>query len=88
MAWQIRFTQAADKILGKLDPHARKKILRYLRERVLALDDPRSLGKPLRGGMAGLWRYRVEDYRVICEIRSQEMIVLVIKIGHRSDVYG
>ncbi len=55
--------------------------------RVAALDDPRSLGKALAGPMGGLWRYRVGDCRVICEIRDRVLRVLVVRIGHRRDVY-
>jgi len=53
-----------------------------------ALDDPRELGKPLKGGLSQLWRYRFGDFRVICELHDDALVVLVIRIGHRRDVYS
>ncbi len=61
--------------------------MRYLYKKVQNMENPRQLGKPLSGDMSGFWRYRVEDYRVICEIIDGELLVLVIKIGHRKEVY-
>lgn len=63
-----------------------QRILRELEE-VAALDDPRSRGKGLSGNLAGLWRYRVGDYRVVCELDDGVMVVLVVDVAHRSTVY-
>ena len=84
MAWRIEFTGAARKQLGKLGHGDAKRIRDYLRERVEA--DPRQLGKPLKSKQ-DLWRYRVGDYRLICELRDLALVVLVVRIGHRSAVY-
>ncbi|NTW55319.1 MAG: type II toxin-antitoxin system RelE/ParE family toxin [Chlorobaculum sp.] len=85
MAWKIEFTSSAEKELAKLDKSAAKRILKYLRERVSG--DPKSSGKALKGGLSGLWRYRVGDYRVICEINNETITVLVLRVGHRKEIY-
>ena len=85
MVWKIEITGEAEKELSRIDKLAAKRIIRYLRELVSV--DPRSSGKSLRGDLSGLWRYRVGDYRVICELYEEKVSVLVIRIGHRKDVY-
>jgi mRNA interferase RelE/StbE len=64
-----------------------RRILDFMDERVAILEDPRSKGKALVGPMGGLWRYRVGDFRVICDIQDKDVCVLVVKIGNRRDVY-
>jgi mRNA interferase RelE/StbE len=71
----------------KIDPAARQRIREYLEQRVANLSDPRQLGKPLKGELASLWRYRVGDYRLIYELRDEVLVVLVVRIGHRREVY-
>jgi mRNA interferase RelE/StbE len=85
--WKIRYLRSARKDAKKIDPHIREKIRGYLEQRVASLDDPRQLGEPLKGQLAKLWRYRIGDYRIICEFRNNELIVIVIRIGHRRNVY-
>ena len=85
MVWKIEMTGEAEKELARIDKPAAKRIIRYLRERVSV--DPRSSGKSLRGDLSGLWRYRIGDYRVICDLFDEKVSVLVIRIGHRKDVY-
>jgi len=85
LAWKIEITGEAEKELSRIDKPAAKRLIRYLRERVSV--EPRSLGKSLRGDLSGLWRYRVGDYRVICELYDEKVSVLVIRIGHLKDVY-
>ena len=85
MAWKIELTGSAEKELAKLDKSAAKRIINYLRERVSV--DPRATGKALKGDHSGLWRYRIGDYRVICEIYDEMISVLVIRVGHRKEVY-
>ena len=87
MTWTVEFDDAAAKELRKLDRQARHEILRYFRERIATDEDPRRFGKPLSRELAGLWRYRVRDYRLICNIEDTELVVLVLRIGHRKDVY-
>lgn len=87
MAWRIEYLKSARKDVERLDRQVRHRIRDYLEQRVAALDDPRELGKPLKGQLATLWRYRVGSHRVICELRDHEVVVLVVRVGHRKDVY-
>ncbi len=86
-AWQIEITRTAEKQITKLGRSAQKSIQRFLRERLLTADNPRQWGKPLRGEKRDLWRYRVGDYRLICDIQDDRVVVLVLEVGHRKDVY-
>ena len=88
MNWAYRFDERALKELKKLGKQARRDIVTYLDERVAGDADPRRFGKRLKGELGGLWRYRVGDYRIICQIREGELLVLVVAVGHRKDVYG
>lgn len=84
----IEFDPRAVKDLDKLDQPARKRILRFLEEWIQPLDDPRALGESLRGPKLGeYWKYRVSDYRIICKIEDARLVALVLKIGHRREVY-
>jgi mRNA interferase RelE/StbE len=86
-SWTVEFDDRARRELRKLDLKVQKAILRYLRERIVGATDPRLLGKALRMNLAGLWRYRIGDYRLICRIEDSRFVVLVIRIGHRREVY-
>ena len=86
MAWLIRFDKGVERSLAKLDQQIAKRITSKLRE-IANLDNPRSVGKPLVGNLAGLWRYRVGDYRIICYIDDGELVILVVDVDHRSEVY-
>ena len=83
---RIEYTETSRKQLTKLDKTMQKRILDYMDE-VGQLDNPRSRGKALVDNMRGLWRYRVGDYRVICEIQDSKIIISVLKIGHRTNIY-
>lgn len=85
--WRVEFDRAAAKELRKLGEPARRTILRYLRERLATADDPRRFGKPLAGEFAGLWRYRVGDYRLVVTFEDDRLIVVVLRIAHRREVY-
>lgn len=85
--WQIEYDEKAVRELLKIDRQAALRIKKYLDERIATEEDPRRFGKGLTSNLAGLWRYRVGDYRVIAEIQDARVVVLVIKIGHRSLVY-
>lgn len=88
MAWQITFEESAKKELLALDRTAQTEIVQYLRNRIATDQAPRRFGDPLRKELAGLWKYRIGNYRVICDIKDEEVTVLIIRIGHRSKVYG
>ena len=87
MPWTIKFSEFSEKQIKKLDQSAAKKIIRYLKERVAPQKDPRLFGKPLLHDKSGLWRYRVDHYRIICKIQDKEVVVLILRIGHRKDIY-
>lgn len=87
MTWLIKFDPRAAKELKKIDRVAQKRIITYLKKQVAVQNNPRNLGKNLTGNKQGLWRYRVGDYRIICQLLDQDLTVLVIKVGHRKSVY-
>ena len=88
MAWRIELTATAVKQLAKLDKTEAKRITNFLRHRLAAIADPRASGKALTGPQLGTyWRYRIGDYRIICDIQDARLCVLVIEVGNRRDVY-
>ena len=88
MAWKIELSTTAARELHKLDPPQAKRILKFLNERVAPLENPRSIGQALRGSELGeFWKYRVGDYRVVCKIEDDRVLILVLRIGHRREVY-
>lgn len=88
MAWTIEIDKAAKKELAKLDKSVADRILRFLAERIATDENPRRFGEPLAENLTGLWKYRIGDYRVIAEIQDTVFVVLVLRAGHRSKVYG
>jgi mRNA interferase RelE/StbE len=88
MAWAIEFLPQAAKDLARLDRPVSQRILRLLRDRLAPMADPRSLGEALRGPELGkYWKYRLGDYRLICSIQDGRVTVVVVRIGHRGEVY-
>ena len=87
MAWAIEYAETAKKQLRKLDKLAARRILDFMDERVATSDDPRAMGKALKGPLGDLWRYRVGDYRVICDIQDGRLTILVLQIGNRREIY-
>lgn len=87
MTWKIEFDSDVEKDLRKLGHIAQKRIIKFLKEKIATANDPRMLGKALSGHLNGLWRYRVGDYRIISKIEDATFIVLVIKVGHRKEIY-
>lgn len=86
-SWRVEIGRTAEKQIQKLNRTAQALIVRFLRERIQAADNPRQWGKPLHGDKGGLWRYRVGDYRLICDIQDERITVMVVEVGHRKDVY-
>lgn len=87
MAWTIEFDERAQRDLARLDKAIQRDIGRYLSTRIAPAEDPRSFGHALTHDLSGLWRYRVRDYRIVCELHDQHLLVLVVAVGHRSVVY-
>ena len=88
MTWAIKFAGSAKRELKRLDKQVQQNIRNYLRDKIATDLDPYRFGAPLRKNLSGLWKYRVGDYRVICNIQDQEIVVLVLRVGHRKKVYG
>lgn len=86
MAWRIDFTRNADKAMRKLDKGVAARVFDELDE-IAKLEDPRSRGKALTGNLAGVWRYRVGDYRILCDINDGRLVILVVDVAHRREVY-
>lgn len=87
MGWRVELSATAEKQLSKIDRANAKRIVAFLRGRIAA-GDPRRLGAALHGTrFEGLWRYRAGDYRIICRLQDERLIVLVVEIGHRREIY-
>ena len=87
MVWTISFVPAAAKELKKLGKTEAARIIVTLESRIATLDDPRTLGSALAGELGGLWRWRIGDYRVVARINDERITILVVRIGHRREVY-
>jgi mRNA interferase RelE/StbE len=88
MAWKIDLSSNALKQLRKLDKPIANRILKFLWGRIEKLDDPRKIGERLQGPLGDFWKYRVGDYRVICSMQDDRLVVWVVRIGHRSEIYS
>jgi mRNA interferase RelE/StbE len=87
LAWRIEFVPAAAKELKKLGKAEAARIIATLETRIATLNDPRSIGSALTGDLGGLWRWRIGDYRIIAKIEDERITILVVRIGHRREVY-
>lgn len=87
LAWTLRISDTAKRQLKKLDRSTAQALLRYLNRLLLEAENPRQRGKALTANLTGLWRYRVGDYRLICDLQDGELVVLVLQIAHRSEAY-
>ena len=85
--WSFALTEKAKKDLAKLDKSVQQKIADFL-ERVIALPNPRTKGDPLKGNLRSYWRYRVGDYRIMCQMNDVSVTVLVIRVAHRREIYN
>ena len=87
MVWQIEFDPDALKDLKRLDHSVQKRLVAFLRDRLSPLDDPRSLGEALSGARLGsYWKYRVGDWRIVCDIQDRRIVVRVLRVGNRREV--
>ena len=83
---KVVYSEKAFKQLKKLSKSVSGRIVDYMDE-VAKLEDPRERGKSLVGNLIGFWRYRVGDYRILCRIKDEELIISVVEVGHRREVY-
>lgn len=88
MAWTLEFLRSAVQDLDHIDRSVATRILRFLNDRLLKLEDPRTLGEALRGPKLGqFWKYRVGDYRIIANIQDHRLVIVVVRVGNRREVY-
>lgn len=87
MKYKIVFSEKALNQLKKIDKHIIALIIGWLEKNVDGSENPRVHGKGLVENKSGLWRYRIGDYRLICEIQDKEVVVLVLEVGHRKEIY-
>jgi mRNA interferase RelE/StbE len=87
LAWQVKISETARKQIVKFDRQVQSAIVKFFKERIEPGNDPRHTGKVLKGDKGELWRYRVGDYRIICDIQDKVVTVLVLRVGHRREVY-
>lgn len=87
MAWTIDYADTAKGQLRKLDKQTARRIVDFMDERIAKMENPRSTGKALTGPLGGLWRYRVGDFRVICDIQDAVLRILVVQVGSRGEIY-
>jgi mRNA interferase RelE/StbE len=85
--WKIEWDERALKELKKISNPDQKLILKYLTNKIQKTSEPKMFGKPLIGNLSGLWRYRVMDYRLICNINEQKLTILILSVGHRKKIY-
>jgi mRNA interferase RelE/StbE len=88
LVWQIEIDEAAKKELGKLDPQVAHRVIQFLRTRLQSVKDPRSMGQALKGSVLGdFWKYRLGDIRIIASIEDDRLVILVLRVGNRKEIY-
>jgi mRNA interferase RelE/StbE len=87
MTWSLAYSKGARKFLQKLDVNTSRIIVAWMEKNINGCENPRMFGQALTGGLKGLWRYRIGDFRVITRIEDDRVLVFVIEIGHRSTIY-
>ena len=87
MSYQVITSDRFDKEFSKLDKYTQKMIKAWIVKHLVGCDNPRATGKGLTSNKSGQWRYRIGDYRMICEINDNELVILALTVGHRSIVY-
>ena len=87
MCYSVEFSTNANRFMKKLDKYTKTVIKNWINKNLEGCINPFQQGKPLVGDKSGLWRYRVGDYRLICEVQQEKVVILVVEIGHRRDIY-
>ncbi|ONK24680.1 addiction module toxin RelE [Bacillus sp. VT-16-64] len=88
MAYQIVYTKKAIKSLSKIDPAQQRMIIAWIEKNLINTENPKSLGKNLKGNLKEYWRYRVGNYRILADINNDEVKIIIFNIGHRKDIYS
>lgn len=88
MTYQVVYTKKAIKSLSKIDQSQQKLILAWIEKNLVQTDDPKALGKSLKGNLKEYWRYRIGNYRILADIDNDEIKIIIFNIGHRRDIYS
>ena len=88
MSYKVETTARFDKEFKKLDHYTKKMVRAWIEKNLVYCDDPRAHGKALSANLSGKWRYRIGDYRLICVIEDDRLVILALTIGHRSEIYS
>ena len=87
MSYSVETTSRFDREFKRLDRYTQRILKAWIEKNLMGCENPRSQGKALTGNLKGLWRYRIGDYRLLCEIEDDRLVILALSVGHRSDVY-
>ncbi len=87
MKYQVVYTRAAVKQLKKMDRKIAALIISFIEDKLLYCENPRAYGKALQGNLSNIWRYRIGDYRVLAKIQDQILVITVVEVGHRKNIY-
>lgn len=87
MSYKVEYSKVAHKQIIKLDNYTKVMLLNWITKNLVNCDDPRQHGKALKGNLKNQWRYRVGNYRILCDIEDDRLVILVISVGHRKDIY-
>lgn len=87
MSYKVEYSKTAQKQIKKLDNYTKVMLMNWIKNNLVDCEDPRSRGKALKGNLKNQWRYRVGNYRILCDIEDGRLVILVISVGHRRDIY-
>lgn len=87
MSYRVEYSKVAEKQIKKLDNYTKVMLLNWITKNLVDCENPRSHGKALKGNLKNQWRYRVGNYRILCDIEDDRLVILVINVGHRRDIY-
>lgn len=87
MSYKVEYSKNAQKQIRKMDQYTKVLLMNWITKNLVDCDDPREHGKQLKGNLKNQWRYRVGNYRILCEIEDERLIILVINVGHRKEIY-
>lgn len=87
MSYRVEATPRFEKEFKKLDRYTQRILKAWIQKNLVGSENPREHGKGLSANLSGLWRYRIGDYRIICDIQDEELVILALTVGHRSEIY-
>ncbi len=85
--FEVLYSKRAEKEMKKMDPYTRRMIFAWIEKNLVGCQDPRAIGKSLTGDKQGQWRYRIGDYRLLCDIQDEKLVILALSVGHRREIY-